>query len=197
MINSSKATWPAGKTSPLHLALEPTIYLCSSGAAGCLGKGIFRSCSGLCHLCSCSSSSQPASSRAGRASGGTKTQSRRQSACSQGRPAQASPPARAPTPPPACLLLSWLLSPVCSLQLPSLLLLLSGLCPGLPEAACQSDCMSGLCPGHQGLGSWPPAALSGSGAAQGLMFQGGPENGVPQDRPRQRRGLRASEVPWD
>lgn len=37
------------------------------------------------------------------------------------------------------------------LQLPSLLLLLSVLCPGLPEAACQCDCVSGLCPGHRGL----------------------------------------------
>lgn len=34
------------------------------------------------------------------------------------------------------------------LQLSQLLLLLSVLCPGLPKAACQNDCMSGLCPGH-------------------------------------------------
>ena len=34
------------------------------------------------------------------------------------------------------------------LQLSPLLLLLSALCPGLPKAACQNDCMSGLCPGH-------------------------------------------------
>lgn len=62
-----------------------------------------------------------------------------------GQPGPA-PPARAATPLPDCLLLSWLLSLVWSAA--ALLLLLSVPCPGLPEAACQSDCMSGLCPGH-------------------------------------------------
>lgn len=45
---------------------------------------------------------------------------------------------------------SWLLSLGRPVQLPALLRPLSVLCPGLPEAACQSDCMSVLCPGHRG-----------------------------------------------
>lgn len=61
-----------------------------------------------------------------------------------GRPGLA-PPAGAPTPLPGYLLLSWLLSLVWSA---AALLLLSVPCPGLPEAACQSNCVSGLCPGH-------------------------------------------------
>ena len=53
-------------------------------------------------------------------------------------------------------------------QLSPLLLLFSALCPGLPKAACQSDCMSGLCPGHWGLGL-PQSCFSGQdGSPRGL-----------------------------
>lgn len=86
-----------------------------------------------------SSSSWPAASRTERESRHRLTPPR------AGQPGPA-PPAGAATPLPDCLLLSWLLSLVWSAA--ALLLLLSVPCPGLPEAACQSDCMSGLCPGH-------------------------------------------------